>query len=321
MAAALLALAPGAARGDGLPVGNVDVGKEGVVVPSAPDRIVALPAGRGQTLVARVQRDGGRVERVLRLRERLTVPAVALDGTADGRSADGETVVLLRPRPAGEFPRARTRFVVLSVRPLRVERRLTLRGDFSFDALSPDGRRMYLIEYDDARDQSRYVVRSFDLRRGRLEPGAVVDPREPDERMAGFPMTRATTDDGRWAYTLYSAEEPFIHALDTVSRKAFCIDLPWLAESEPTALRLRIGDGGLSVAHFGDVVANVDTETMEPSDPKQAASRVAVRSSRSSRSSEEPSSGPDWWLVGVLAAFGFVAIAGTRAVRRSRTAR
>jgi len=33
-------------------------------------------------------------------------------------------------------------------------------------------------------------------------PGAIVDRREPDERMAGYPITRATTADGVWAYTL-----------------------------------------------------------------------------------------------------------------------
>ncbi len=45
--------------------------------------------------------------------------------------------------------------------------------------------------------------------------------------MQGLPMTRATSADGRLAYTLYSAEEPFIHALDTVrGSAAVCIDLP-----------------------------------------------------------------------------------------------
>jgi hypothetical protein len=73
-------------------------------------------------------------------------------------------------------------------------------------------------------------VRAFDLASGRLLPEPIVDPSEPDERMAGMPISRATPPDGRWAYTLYdgSGHEPFIHALDTVGQRAVCVDLPQL---------------------------------------------------------------------------------------------
>src|SRR5439155_539595 len=74
----------------------------------------------------------------------------------------------------------------------------------------------------------RYRVRAYDLVAQKLLPGTIVDPREPDEVMAGVPVTRATTADGQWAYTLYarSSKPPFVHALDTMGREAFCIDLP-----------------------------------------------------------------------------------------------
>src|SRR5207248_3337256 len=47
--------------------------------------------------------------------------------------------------------------------------------------------------------------------------------------MSGAPITRATTRDGRWAYTLYlrGNGRAFIHALDTTRRAAVCVDLPW----------------------------------------------------------------------------------------------
>ena len=52
--------------------------------------------------------------------------------------------------------------------------------------------------------------------------------------MAGFPQTRATSPDGRWAYTLYEPAErdhpAFIHALDTKRGTAVCIDLDPLAD-------------------------------------------------------------------------------------------
>ena len=273
LAAAALLATPGTAGGDGLPVGNVDVGHEGVATPDGVARIVALPAGAGSTMVARIKAGDGRVERSRWLREPVTVPGVALDGTADGLSGNGRRMVLIRPREVGDFPLRRTRFVVLDARTLKVERRITLRGDFSFDALSPDGRRMFVVNYVDRRDPRAYLVRSVDLRTGRLERGALVDAREPDEDMRGYPVTRATTSDGRWAYTLYDGggDEPFIHALDARERRAFCIDLPMVGDVEdPHTLGLRLGDGLTVVDGGGDTAAVVDTEEMHADWPPRS---------------------------------------------------
>src|SRR5215207_3380167 len=202
------ALAPPGAAADGLPVGGVDAGPTGISVPGSPARFVTLPAG-GDTVVARIDRDGGQVLGSRLLRGTFTIPAVALDGSASGLSADGRTLVVIRPRAA--FPRARTAFAVLGGRRLTLRRRVRLDGDFSFDALSPDGRTMFLIEYTSRRDPARYAVRAYDLRSGRLLPGAIVDRREPDERMRGLPITRTPSPDGRWAYTLYdgAGSHPF----------------------------------------------------------------------------------------------------------------
>lgn len=265
LAAAVLVAGPGAARGDGLPVGNVDVGAEGVVAQDGSNRYVALPAGAGATVVARIDPEGGTVRRSRWLREPLTIPGVALDGTADGLSADGRRLVLIRPRQLGDFPLRRTRLVALDARTLRVRRRITLRGDFSFDALSPDGRRLFLVNYTDPGDPRKYVVRSYDLVGGHLERGAIVDAREPDEDMRGYPATRVTTTDGRWAYTLYDGGgEPFVHALDTVGRRAFCIDLPMLADVEdPQMLRLWLREGSLEVVDDDRRAAVIDTRTMD----------------------------------------------------------
>ena len=269
IAAALLAATPGTARGDGLPIGNVDVGPEGVVAPGGADRVVALPAGAGSTLVARIATEGGTVERTRWLREPLTVPGVALDGSAGGLSADGSRMVLIRPRARGQFPLARTRLVALDGRTLRVHRRITLKGDFSFDAISPDGRRVFLVHYTDPADPRAYEVRTLDLVTGRLERGAIVDAREPDEDMRGYPATRATSPDGRWEYTLYDGVgEPFVHALDTVGRRAFCIDLPMLAgHMDPQSLRLALHEGRLDVEDGGRTAAVIDTATKEASGP------------------------------------------------------
>jgi hypothetical protein len=80
---------------------------------------------------------------------------------------------------------------------------VTLKGDFSFDAISPNGDWLYLIHYTSPQDPTRYLVQAYDLRRWRLASAPIVDPTAPHERMRGNPLTRAMSADGRWAYTLY----------------------------------------------------------------------------------------------------------------------
>ena len=221
----VLAVAPPAAGADGLPILGVDANPVQAVGQDV--AYVTRRAGAGTRLAA-IDPYTERPRRRVILPGRLSVPAVAYDATPSGLTADGSTLVLIQPRR--RFPRANTRFALVDTATLRIRRRLVLRGDFSFDALSPDGRLLYLIHYLSPRNPSRYEVRAYDLRRSRLLERVIVDPREPDERMSGLPVTRATGDGGRWEYTLYQGREyAFIHALDTEKAEAFCIDLDGLA--------------------------------------------------------------------------------------------
>ena len=241
LAAALIA---GPARADGGPVVGVDAGPAGVTAPGQSSRYVTLPTRAG-TLLMRIRRDGGQVERSRVLRRPLVVPAVAYDGTATGLSADGRTLVLASPRTG--FPQRRSHFAVVDVRRLRPRFSFHLRGDFSLDAVSPDGRRLFFIEQTSARDLTRYAVRAYDVAARRLDPRPVVDPAEADEPMRGSPIARASSADGRWAYTLYDGnlKHPFIHALDTAAARAKCIDLDQLAGREDLqTLRLGVGRAG-----------------------------------------------------------------------------
>jgi hypothetical protein len=160
----------------------------------------------------------------------------------------------------------------VDVRRLVVRRLIPLRGDFSFDAISPDGRTMYLIEYS-PRDFTNYAVRAYDLRAGRLLSRPVVDPDEAGEPMTGVPVSRTTGPDGRWAYTLYqSAEHPFVHALDTERRTAVCIDLDHLKAVWNATLELR-GERLELVRRSGRVVATIDLRThrlVRPDSPAQS---------------------------------------------------
>ncbi len=267
------------AQADGLPVLGIDVGSTGVAALAGNARYVTLSAGQ-RTLVARVDpRGGGRVLGTRLLNGVFTIPAVAYDGSASGLSADGGTVVLIEPRQS--FPRAETTFRILTAPRLGLLRLVRLRGDFSFDAISPDGARMYLIEYTNPTDPTRYLVRAYDLRTGRLLERPIVDPRERTDKMRGSPLTRTTSADGRYAYTLYDGAggTPFIHALDTSDGSARCIDLAALAgKSHLWQMRLRLAGDGHTLTIRGNhtTVALVDTLTRTISVPAPGHSAPAT---------------------------------------------
>jgi hypothetical protein len=316
--AALSAVSP--AFGDGLPIGNLDAGPRGVEATSGSTRYASLPAGRG-TLVVRVGRHDGLVERSRFLQGAFVVPVVALDGSASGLSTDESTLVLIRPRLA--FPRPRTSLVIIDARRLRVRERVTLRGDFSFDALSPDGTSAYLVQYVSSDDPTRYVVRRYDIPAGRLVPGAVVDPHERTLTMRGLPITRASGADGAWAYTLYDGlgTEPFVHALDTVGRKAVCIDLTGLSgRADLYDFRLTLSRDGktLAVNDSRGPVSLIDTRTFEVSRPSAAPATSLVRPEPPRR---PPAGEGASWVVpigGAIAAIAAVAFLVAFTVRRRR---
>jgi MYXO-CTERM domain-containing protein len=151
---------------------------------------------------------------------------------------------------------------------------LTLRGDFSFDAFSADGRTLYLTEYT-SRNLSDYAVREYDLERQRLlrEPVLVAHEVSPGE-MRGVPVTRTTSPDGRWAYTLYDRggrrdEVAFIHTLDTERGISHCVDLSMVSGEDAWRVDLELTDGGgtLHATRGNEVVAMLDTETFALSEP------------------------------------------------------
>lgn len=238
---------------------SVLLGGQGVRAPDGKVRYVALTTGR-QTVVSVVRVRGGQVVRWRLLRGYFGVPVVGLDGTTEGVSRDGRMLVLATPMGG-----VTTQFAVIDTRTLRL-RRIELRGLWSYDAVSPDASTLFLVEYLSADQNAAYRVRAYDMAVRRLVPGAIVDRLEQETIMRGRPVTRATSRDGRWAYTLYARtkNEPFVHALDTVRREAFCIDLPLeLAQAKQMELRLRLAQDGraLDVRSDRETLAVVDTKT------------------------------------------------------------
>ena len=261
LAATVVGLPAASALADGLPVIGIDTTRGGVLTADGQQRYLAIPDGAG-TLVAKVEADGGELVEQHSLPGRLSVPGVSLDATTGGLSRDGSTLVLIQPRVS--FPQAETELAVVDPATLRLRRRITLEGDFSFDAISPDGATMYLVEYTEPRDPTRYRVRSYDVATGRLDPRPIIDASEPDEQMRGYPRTRVTGADGRWEYTLYDGGggEPFVHALDTVAGTSRCIDLPWVRPRDVWRTSLTLTDGGATVAVVDTqrgAIAEIDT--------------------------------------------------------------
>jgi hypothetical protein len=54
-----------------------------------------------------------------------------------------------------------------------------------------------------------------------------------------------------------------VHALDTVHRKAYCIDLPFKSSGEFTTVRLKLRGGQLLLKRGRVVIARVNTKTLE----------------------------------------------------------
>ena len=242
-----------------------------------------LVALRGATVTAPgghveyVARAAGSTTRVLARRDGRAIHTLALDGawgvqlaTFDGRlsglSPNGRVLVLSdNVEPNGGI-RTRSRFAVIDTRTLTLAREITLHGEFSVDALSPEGRYLYLIQHVSRANLTKYQVRAYDLRTGRLLPGTIADKRQAGWVMAGYPVTRAEATSGAWVYTLYRQDNnyPFVHALDTVHHFAVCVGLPakWSADSWVSSARLRLVAGKLEVrTRTGQTRYVLDTKT------------------------------------------------------------
>ena len=61
----------------------------------------------------------------------------------------------------------RSEFRIIDTSDLTVRDSISLAGTYSYDALSPDGKVMYLIQHTSSDDITHYVVRAYDSSRTR----------------------------------------------------------------------------------------------------------------------------------------------------------
>ncbi|HVY78579.1 MAG TPA: M14 family metallopeptidase [Solirubrobacterales bacterium] len=229
------------------------------------------------TIVERIDMDGGSVDRWWYLRGNYLIPAVAFDGSPGGLSANGNALVLIEFTRA--YPPRPTRLAILDTdvylrhpvrpgqqRPEHAICRLSLPGYFAFQALSPNGSKLYLRRYRPrGRGSDDFGLRLLDARSGRLtrQPLAVSN----DQRvLSGLPASGTTSPDGRWTYALYDGDkhQPFLLALDTVTGRLIRVDLPGLERlvdsrlpgrrqrqlSFPYLLKLRLDASGSNLAAY-----------------------------------------------------------------------
>jgi hypothetical protein len=316
LALGLAMAAPPGALAAGGPVAPVQGSYIGVA--GSPYRYAAFDA-HGNTVVEQREAGAGSAVTILRIRGHYGIPGVNYSGEMTGLSADGRTLILAQI-PA-RTPRT-TRLLVLDTASATVRDRLTLRGFSTVDAISPDGRWLYLIHYPSS-DITKYEVLAYDLPAHRLLGRPVVDPRERDEAMTGIPIDRVMSAGGRWAYTLYLRPSgvPFIHALDTTHHRAVCVDLRPLANVDISSAHLVLLPGGttLRVEMDGVSGAAVNTRTFRVSAGGGHPAGAPIRSrSRAPRATRGPRGVPWEAILLSIAALVAVAVGGAGAVRSRR---
>jgi hypothetical protein len=268
LAVAALLVAP-SARADG-PL-FATIGDPGVVTRDGATRYVAVPAGNA-TAVARIHTRGGHVDGWATVPGLWGTASVGYGPSTDGQglSHDGRTLVLAH---TGVPTSGATTFAVLDTHRMLDRDRIALKGQFGFDALSPDASRLYLIQFAHS-DQLHYIVRAYDMATHRLLPGRIADKTQRGWVMQGIASSRVASPDGRWVYTLYSNPNGygFVHALDTVHGVAHCVGIPVTDQGAVDILRMRLHGSRLTLGwHDGRVFRTIDTRTWRISRPRPAA--------------------------------------------------
>jgi hypothetical protein len=160
------------------------------------------------------------------------LPSVARAGfPADGSqvfSALSFNARWLALREIGTPTSGDTHVIVVDTQRMRVVADHTLSGQFGLDAITADGKVLYLIQSLPNIGFGVYQVRSFDVVRGALDKKVIVERGEKPGSMSGEAWTRVWAPDGSWLYTLYveTSGHAFVHALDLQARETRCLDFP-----------------------------------------------------------------------------------------------
>jgi hypothetical protein len=192
---------------------------------------------------------------------RWSVPA-AYGPAPSGLSANGKWMVLVAPPVTVVGSGTLNRFAVVDLGQKRIDRVVNANGDVGFDAISDDGKNLYLVEH--LVPAPHYAVRVASFNGGFVD-GVLgqIKTAEPEVMNGLYHASVAVGSD--WFLSLYSnpSHGPFIHALNTTQLYAQCIlnipDVPlalrpaWSMVQDPKRLKLYAVNGA------GGVVSEVNT--------------------------------------------------------------
>jgi hypothetical protein len=211
---------------------------DGAQLLSPGGQVFGGPAGEaGKTVVNVFDARSGALARTLDV-------AGAWSWNGGGTSPDGRWIVLVGS--AG--------FVVVDTTSGR-QYPVSLKGHFSFDAISNDGQHLYLIE---PLVGSAYQVRLVNVFSNTLQPDAVAVKGEVVAgAMSGYKITAVADPGGHMLYSLYGRNDgrpPFIHALDLENQFAYCIDIPAIASQRTNYLSANTSGWALSLDPGGHML-------------------------------------------------------------------
>jgi hypothetical protein len=175
-----------------------------------------------------------------------------------GPSSDGTALALVA---ASNGAATETRFAVVTKSKTA---NVVLRGEWTFDAISPNGRTLYLAE---SVGGDAYVIRPADVITGRAGVALSVKSiainnvsGDDGPTMQGLPMDRVAASSDGFILTLYDGPGfPFVHALQTRDSFALCYDLPKSMKSIVNELTLRSTSTAakFEILHKNKVVATL----------------------------------------------------------------
>jgi DNA-binding beta-propeller fold protein YncE len=195
---------------------------------------------------------------------RWSVPA-AYGPAPSGLSANGKWMALVAPPVAATGGGTSNRFAIVDLAQKRIDRVVIANGDVGFDALSDDGRNLYLVEH--LVPAPRYAVRVASFNGG-LVDGVLgqIKTAEPEVMNGLYHASVAVGAD--WFLSLYSnpLRGPFIHALNTTQLYAQCIlNMPDVAVALRPAWSMVLDSAHAklyAVNGAGGVVSEVNTGTL-----------------------------------------------------------
>ncbi len=216
-----------------------------------------------RTMVRGIDPATGRDQIAFGIDGRWSVPA-AYGPAPSGLSGNGKWMVLVAPPVPVSGSGKLNRFAVVDLTQQKLDRVVNANGDLGFDAVSDDGRNLYLVEHLVPAPHYAVRVASFNGASG-LGSGILGQIKTAEPEVMNGLYHASVTVGADWFLSLYSnpTHGPFIHALNTTQLYAQCIlnipDVPvalrpaWSMLNDPAHSKLYAVNGA------GGVVSEVNT--------------------------------------------------------------